>query len=151
MSSIDERQYSSANEHRCSTNSDCNCSYVVTIDYWQTNEYSSEMIRSNLEWTCSMHDNRIVRSIISTRRTNSRWIHTKWSCWSVRIEIFSFVRWKCYMTNHRRIFVSSLGSLFIYAVEESDAGDYVCIASNVFGQSYSSRRSLIVSGEYQSI
>jgi hypothetical protein len=55
------------------------------------------------------------------------------------------------MTNHRRIFVSSLGSLFIYAVEESDAGDYVCIASNVFGQSYSSRRSLIVSGEYQSI
>lgn len=42
--------------------------------------------------------------------------------------------------------VFSPGSLSIYSVELSDDGDYVCIASNARGQSYSSRRSLVVAG-----
>lgn len=39
-----------------------------------------------------------------------------------------------------------LGSLLIHPVELADDGDYVCIASNHFGRSFSSRRSLIVTG-----
>jgi hypothetical protein len=40
-----------------------------------------------------------------------------------------------------------LGSLSIYPVELGDDGDYVCIASNTLGRSFSSVRSLIVSGK----
>jgi hypothetical protein len=40
-----------------------------------------------------------------------------------------------------------LGSLSIHPVELADDGDYVCIASNVLGRSFSSIRSLIVSGK----
>jgi hypothetical protein len=38
------------------------------------------------------------------------------------------------------------GILSIHPVELSDDGDYVCIASNTLGRSFSSIRSLIVSG-----
>ena len=40
-----------------------------------------------------------------------------------------------------------LGSLSIHSVNLEDNGDYVCIASNVLGRSFSSIRSLIVSGK----
>jgi hypothetical protein len=39
------------------------------------------------------------------------------------------------------------GSLSIHSVELADDGDYVCIATNALGRSFSSVRSLIVSGK----
>ncbi len=44
-------------------------------------------------------------------------------------------------------FLYTLGSLSIHPVELADDGDYVCIASNTIGRSFSSIRSLIVSGK----
>jgi len=40
-----------------------------------------------------------------------------------------------------------LGTLTIHPVENIDDGDYVCIASNTLGKSFSSTRSLIVTGK----
>ncbi|CAF4833434.1 unnamed protein product, partial [Rotaria socialis] len=39
------------------------------------------------------------------------------------------------------------GSLSLRSVDSSDDGDYVCVASNVIGRSFSSIRSLIVTGK----
>lgn len=48
---------------------------------------------------------------------------------------------------HVLFFCNLQGSLSIHPVELADDGDYVCIASNARGRSYSSVRSLIVSGK----
>ncbi len=54
-----------------------------------------------------------------------------------------------HLTSEKKTITSicNLGFLSIYSVDSFDDGDYICIASNAFGRSFSSKRSLIVSGK----
>ncbi|CAF2956287.1 unnamed protein product [Rotaria sp. Silwood2] len=85
------------------------------------------------------------QSVQSSDPIHFLWIHLKNSSnieQSERIKAIRFIQ-----NNDIRITIQEnkySSSLFIYPVELADDGDYVCIASNAIGRSFSSRRSLIV-------
>ncbi|CAF0916965.1 unnamed protein product [Rotaria sp. Silwood1] len=86
------------------------------------------------------------QSVQSSYPIHFLWIHLKNSSnneQSERIKTIRFIQ-----NDDIRIKIQGnkySSSLFIYPVEVADDGDYVCIASNALGRSFSSRRSLIVS------
>ncbi|CAF4883383.1 unnamed protein product [Rotaria sp. Silwood1] len=80
------------------------------------------------------------KSIESLYPINFLWIHLQNT--SERMKTIRFIQ---HDGNHIIIKENKyLSSLLISSVNHSDDGDYVCIASNEFGRSFSSKRSLIV-------
>ncbi|CAF1057011.1 unnamed protein product [Adineta ricciae] len=86
------------------------------------------------------------QSVTSSYPIQFLWLHLKNTSDSEHSERMKTVRF--IQNDGRRVKIQETqhsSTLSIYPVEFSDDGDYVCIASNTFGRSYSSVRSLIVS------